>query len=270
MSSRPAFKKRLQDTLNFEGNNASITDLDLTRVLAPFSGASELLRRGNFRTMDELSGLALGGTHHKTVLELKELLRLVLALVNPAHHAYPGSDYRFSIQNLFEPESARIRSDVTVLSFDYDCFFAWNLFDSFRIRNQGKPIEPAEAERLSHAISSGFLNPANLDWFNEPGFCHLKLHGASGMFARPEPQTLSWTFGADDGGSFTTRHFFKNTVNERVHRLRGSGVELDAPPVLLPWEIVRDDGQLLTATEFTERVGKTWAHVGLFEFFSAL
>jgi len=141
-----------------------------------FNQTVQLLRSGDFATMDELSNLVMGGQHSSEILKLKKLMRFVFALNNPDLTHWPKSDYRALIHALFERKS-QLRDDISIISFNYDSYFEYRLLRALQARLQVRPVSAEEAQRMSQAVTSGFLYPTDLEWIKTPGFCHIKLHG---------------------------------------------------------------------------------------------
>jgi hypothetical protein len=143
-----------------------------------FQPTVQLLRNGDFATMDELSNLAFGGRHAGEIAKLKKLMRFIFALNNPEISHWAHSDYRAFIHALFERKS-RLREDISLISFNYDPYLEYRLLKALRARLQVCPISAEDENRMKQAVTSGFLNTCDLEWAKTPGFCHLKLHGTS-------------------------------------------------------------------------------------------
>src|ERR1017187_4604615 len=84
-----------------------------------FNETVQLLRAGDFATMDELSSLAVGGHRAPEISKLKKLMRFVFALNNPEVTHWPKSDYRALINVLFN-RTSQLKEDIAILSFNYD------------------------------------------------------------------------------------------------------------------------------------------------------
>ena len=227
-----------------------------------FSDTTQLLRAGDFVTMDELSNLAQGGKRANEILKLKMLMRFVFALNDPEVCYWAKSDYRALIQALFKGKS-ELREDISIISFNYDPYFEYRLLTAARTRGeiQPTPISTAAPARTSQAITSGFLYPGDSTWTKTPGFCHLKLHGTSVLPTRR---------GVTPDAGFTAEQMFKLPVHTRLALLSRSDVAKQDPPVLLPWEIVSSEGRLLDQTEFDTAVGENWQHRSLYPLFRDL
>jgi hypothetical protein len=233
-----------------------------------FNQTVRLLRSGDFATMDELSNLATGGQHASEILKLKTLMRFVFALANPELSHWPKSDYRSFIHALFQGKS-QIREDISVISFNYDPYFEFRLLRALRARTQVRPISDDYVKTMSQAATSGFLFPENLDWLEAPGFCHLKLHGTCALPIR-ETQQLNWPPQQGESIELTSARMFAFETLPRLATLSNPSFSTQEPPVLLPWEIVSNDGQLLKKEEFEAQVGNNWQHTNLYPLFRGI
>jgi hypothetical protein len=255
------FRDAVHDTLVAEGvepgKHPFIEQAVVPSHLASVREATDMLRAGDFLTMDEMSRYAFGGSHAAKVAILKKAMRLVLALSTPDLFHYRDSDYRKFVQKLF-PEG-KLREDVCVISFNYDPYFEFRLFRAFQRRSQLRTYADDDKVALDRAIHSGFSSPTNLGWLERPGFCHLKLHGAAVFPWTPKhtPEDLT-------GGLFVARR-----IDEKLPLLMQKHANEEVP-ALLPWEIIHDDGRLLEETEFVDAVGKSWQHLSLYPLFSGL
>jgi len=121
------FFKEFEARASAEGEDNAIGWLKKSTVQGyyeSFRQTIQLLRTGDFATMDELSNLATGGHRSDEILKLKKLMRFVFALNNPEITNWPGSDYRAFIQALFKQKN-KIRNDISIISFNYDSYFEY-------------------------------------------------------------------------------------------------------------------------------------------------
>ena len=252
------FQMELERVMLSEHSDRSQREVEREQVVAYFSelwkGGTDMLRAGDFRTMDEMSRFAFKGEHGSKVRTLKKAMQLVISLFNADRFHYWASDYRKFVQSLFT--DGRLRDDVAVLSYNYDPYFEFRLYRAVHRRSQLRQYAPGQNGILAKAIHSGLSSPRDLDWFATSGFCHLKLHGAA-VFPQTvdgdQKQLTAWTFYGDQSLRFC----------RLVPRLQSEDV-----PALLPWEILRDDGELLSKAEFTEATGSDWAHSELSNLFA--
>ncbi|HEY1661421.1 MAG TPA: hypothetical protein VGI03_03290 [Verrucomicrobiae bacterium] len=273
MCDRQSFLKEFAKRLADEGvdNVSEWVRKSTVRVYYDsFSKTTQLLRAGDFATMDELSNLAQGGIRADEILKLKKLMRFVFALNDPETNSWPTSDYRALIQLLFEGKS-ELRGDISIISFNYDPYFEHRLLRASRSRGEihPQPISQSAPARMSQAITSGFLYPFDSSWTKTPGFCHLKLHGTSVL---PTTRGFVFELHPPKGSSLnlTTDQMFEIPTRQRLVDLSTPEVaELD-PPVLLPWEIISPDGKLLDQTEFDSAVGLNWQHRPLYPLFRSI
>jgi hypothetical protein len=233
-----------------------------------FNQTVQLLRRGDFATMDELSNLAVGGQRSDEILKLKKLMRFVFALNNPEISHWPQSDYRAFIHALFERKS-QLREDISIISFNYDSYFEYRLLRALRARIQVSPVPPEVKKRMSQAATSGFLNPTDLEWTQSPGFCHLKLHGTCILPATVQTR-LNWPPQQGEIIDLTSDRMFGFGFLPRFACLSDSRFASQDPPTLLPWEIISNEGKLLEQTEFESIVDPNWQHKPLYPLFHGL
>ncbi len=276
MSNPDTFKERLRDLMTAEGDFESVergfhTDSIITRHLA-LSEAAKLLRSGDFATMDELSKDAvMGGRHADKVYDLKKLMRLVLSFHNPDVSNYGASDYRALIQKLFH--AGPLRQDTSIISFNYDPYLEFRLFRAYETRAQVRPVSDEPPDYYPQAISSGFFKPEDVSWLGQPGLCHLKLHGVCALPAMRHPGRLTLPVQPKEPQEFHSGYLFARGFRTaiRVACLCQPPFSDQAPPALLPWEIVHETGKrLLSETEFSTAVGDDWEHRALYPLFAGI
>ena len=122
---------------------------------------------------------------------------------------------------------------------------------------------------MSQSATSGFLFPTDLEWLNRPGFCHLKLHGTCTLPIR-EMRPVSWPPQPGESVELTSAQMFAFETLPRLATFSNPVFASQEPPVLLPWEIISNDGQLLKRAEFETRVGSNWQHKDLYPLFEGI
>lgn len=266
------FNEKFRRLLLEDGDSSSGFDEDsvITRYLTS-SKAAELLRSGDYATMDELSYDAIGGKHAAKVRDLKKLMRLVLSLHNPAVSHDESSDYRTLIQKLFY--GGQLRQDTCIISFNYDPYLEFRLFQAYQARSQVRAVSGVAADYVHQAISSGFLRTEDLSWLAQLGFCHLKLHGVSALPAMRHPGRLTLPVQPSEPQEFHSGYLFAHRFQTaiRLACLCQPPFSDQAPPALLPWEIVHQtESRLLNETEFSAAVGDDWEHHALYPLFAGI
>jgi hypothetical protein len=108
-------------------------------------------------------------------------------------------------------------------------------------------------------LSSGFFNVADFAWCELPGFVHLKLHGVCAYPNTKPKLQLRWPRNEDDSALFTSEHLFRFSSIPRMLCLADSETHSQDPPTLLPWEIIHEDGRIVTEEEFSSRTGGSGA-----------
>jgi hypothetical protein len=203
------------------------------RYLSQFDAAIRLCRNGGFATVDEFSKLSSdGGKEHAQ--QMKILTQMALVLHNP-EDKFEESDYYPFIQRLFyEDALAELRDDITILSYNYDCYLDYLLVRASS--NRMAFVEPLGNEaNVRNSLTSGFDNLTKVDWLSGPkGFRHFKLHG-----------TIGASLG---GGSHYHKLFFSDNLEERFRRLTDG--KTVAPIILFPWEIFDDNGKFVSSDKF--------------------
>src|SRR5208283_3527171 len=96
-----------------------------------FAKSIEFFRHGGFATVDEFSRHA-AGSYPEHVLAMKKLMCFVLALHNPEEKFYQSDYYPF-IQRLFRNDALdRFRNEITVITFNYDCYLDFVMREAYR------------------------------------------------------------------------------------------------------------------------------------------
>jgi len=100
---------------------------------------------------------------------MKKLMRVVLSIKNP-EEKFHESDYYSFIQRMFRnDELDKLRPDISVITFNYDCYLDFLLLEAFRYRQKlsDKPEEPTDW--WCNKLTSGFFKPnAGGDWAQQP------------------------------------------------------------------------------------------------------
>lgn len=273
MCDRPTFLPAVIDRLRAEGERKGdqwvVGRSTLAQYYDSFRQSVQLLRSGDFATMDELSNLALGGQQAGEIRNLKKLMRFVLALNNPDMSHWAKSDYRPFVQALFDRKS-ELREDVSIVSFNYDPYFEYRLLRAQRTRALVRSVSLDTQRRMNQAATSGFLDPTDVEWTHTPGFCHLKLHGTCVLPALKPIERLTWPPQPGDAVNLTTDHMFRFDTLPRFLCLSDPKFASQDPPVLLPWEIISSEGKLLEQAEFDQVVGPDWQHRFFYPLFRSL
>jgi hypothetical protein len=222
---------------------AQLGGADTTSLLGcfdHFKTAVHYFRDGGFASVDEFCKLAGRGHLANEVTELKKLMRLVLCLHNPELHFEKSEYYRF-IQKLFINDDWKLRDDIVVLSYNYDPYLEYLLSRAYQVRyhvNTGKKDSPPGW----NSVNSGMFLLGEKSWMNEKGFALLKLHGSAVYPAFDSRSRLSWVdlFGSKKIGYHVT---------DRFPRLC-SGLSVEPPPIIFPWEMIDKGGNFLEAKDF--------------------
>ena len=150
--------KELHKQINLGTNKKAIGGIngDLVAHLERHKPALSLFRNGGFASVDEFCKLAQGSMEG-TVEELKRVMRFALCLHNPEDE-FQESDYYPFLQRLFLPDKAELRSDISILSFNYDPYLEYLVGRAFTQRwraNNGEDGQPPL--NVQNAIQSGLL-----------------------------------------------------------------------------------------------------------------
>lgn len=124
----PYSGNQFKEQIRLEFREACATHLDA------FSDSIKLFRDGGFATVDEFSKHA-SKSNPKYVDEMKKLTRLALAFHNP-EDKFHESDYYPFIQRLFRDDNLHeLKSHITILSYNYDCYLEFLLLRAFQTRH---------------------------------------------------------------------------------------------------------------------------------------
>lgn len=186
--------------------------------------------------MDEFSKLASEG-YQEHVQNMKKLMRIALSLHNP-EDKFHESDYYPFIQRLFREDNLTdLRSDITVLTYNYDCYLDFLLLEAFRHRQKLSASPQELNDFLCSKLTSGFFNPkADGNCAKQTqGFNYFKLHGSIGYGNDPY-------FGHDTS--------FRKDTTTRLGFLGNKSLQSEVPPVVFPWELFDDSGKFISDDKF--------------------
>jgi hypothetical protein len=241
ISSRDKWEEALVQYENKHGlANRPITSLGL-QYWQNQTRALDLFRNGGFATLDEFCKLAGQFRFQDEINSLRGLVRAALGLFNPEEH-FEKSEYYGFIQSLFDANLVDLRSDITVLTYNYDIYLEFLLFRALEHRrkvmrkgasialSEGDLKEHSDFENILNCVTSGFYSHKNLHWLGEenskPQFRILQLHGSIGI--------------ADNIPSdFQT--FFSTNALDRAQVLFQDPPS-SVPPIMFPWEIISEKG----------------------------
>lgn len=200
-----------------------------------FSDSVKLFRKGGFGTVDEFSKLA-SDKDGKHVQNMKRLMRLAFALHNP-EDSFQDSDYYSFVQRLFYQDFLyNLRKDVTVITFNYDCYLEYLLLTAFEQRQQLSINGDEVTDYLRNKLTGGFWNPTeDFKWASQTlQFTLFKLHG-------------SVAFGRDDSYGFAS--LFTESHEQRLRRFEKATFNTIVPPIVFPWELF-DRGRFVNEEDF--------------------
>ncbi len=247
---RVRFKRAMGLGLTVEPRQNWILE-EFERWIEKYRVPLQLFREGGFGTIDEFCYL-LRGTESKMASDLKFVLRFVFGIHSPEEQ-FTDSDYYPFIQKLFDPKKlSALRSDVVVMSFNYDPYLEWLLQRGLSIRAgalaggvRGAPLDP----RVEAAVLSGLGHGTEGVKAIREGdsFCLLKLHGSA---AWPLPARNVTQYSLTPHVSFD--QFFTGDLEKRLRALTAQFGESEVP-IVFPWEIMADNGTMLAKNEFILR-----------------
>lgn len=195
-----------------------------------FKDALEQFRHGGFGSVDEFSKLA-SRKYPEFVQEMKQLMRLALSLHNP-EWMFEQSDYYPFIQRLFSDEALpSLKHNITVLSFNYDCYLDHLLLKAQCYRNRlGGLDEPTDG--LKNRLTSGFFKPSDLSGLQDctQQFRYFKLHGS-----------IAYA----DGEAH--KELFVAPIRKRLDAFK---YKRPISPIAFPWEIFDEDGKFIGQEKF--------------------
>lgn len=211
----------------------------LDRIRDIVSPAVQLFRDSGYPTIDQFGREARNGKLHMAAQQLKRLVRLILAL--PSLEACESSDYNSFTQKLFGSDN-RLRSDVTIITFNYDVVLQALLTSRLCARNQIREVY--SANEFSHhrtAISGGLGGWPERSW-TKCSFSVLPLHGQIAYpFSQYQGNTLVF-------GKVRHDQLFSE---ERVDSLIAlAAMEGEPPPIAFPFELFGESGETVKEGEF--------------------
>ena len=188
------------------------------------SEAVEVFRHGGFGTVDEFSKLA-SENYPQHVQDMKKLMRLAFAVHNP-EDKFQESDYYPFIQRLFRDDDlSNLKSHITVISFNYDCYLEYLLLTAYQHRQKLSGNDEEISDFYKNKLTSGFYNLNDLEWAEQnANFNYFKLHGSI-AFARDS--------------KFGYESLFLRSAKERLQMFRRDNKpeNLPTPPIVFPWEL---------------------------------
>lgn len=205
--------------------------------------AVDFFARGAFASVDEFCKLAADSPEFVGyVPQLKQLMRLILSINNPLDNF--ENDYRFMVNRLIANDGVSLRDDVAILSYNYDPHLDYLLAEAVNTRFRIKSSQPNgfTSTEILDSVTSGYWSHGGSNWKDQPGFCHLKLHGT---LAYPHPAGQS-------NAEIVWNDLFIGTYAHRVKRLSNPNFHV---PCIFPWEMLKAD-QFLDASEFCIKVAR--------------
>ena len=137
-----------------------------------FKPVVELFRHGGFGTVDEFSKLA-ADKYPEHTQDMKKLMRLAFALHNP-EDSFHKSDYYPFIQRLFSDDLHSLKSNITIISYNYDCYLDYLLLKAYEYRKR-LSASPEINPITKNTLTSGFFEPTDITWAE-------KIRGLSWLF----------------------------------------------------------------------------------------
>jgi hypothetical protein len=161
-----------------------------------------------------------------------------LSLHNPEEE-FHKSDYYLFIQRIFRDDKLdELRPDITILTYNYDCYLDFLILEAFRYR-QKLSESPLKIDDLcANKLTSGFFNPTDgRDWASQTqGFNYFKLHGSIAYGNEPY---------------FGHNELFQSNMTDRLRYVGEGGIQFEVPPVVFPWELFDgDSGHFISEDEF--------------------
>jgi hypothetical protein len=210
MASRSHFAAK---AMELYGNDAGLTG-QLLEYFDRFTESVELFRHGGFATVDEFSKLA-SGSYPEHVQNMKKLMRIVLSLHNP-EDKFHESDYYPFVQRLFRSDRLnQFRSDISIITFNYDCYLDFIMQEAHRYR--------LNLSNIPNTIK------------DTPKVNYFQLHG-------------SITNGGDPISGY--QPLFAPAKGERFKFLKDPVFQQQIPPVVFPWELFSSSGEFISEDEF--------------------
>lgn len=234
MSSEKRLRAKLEHLGKFNTEHAD-------KIIAQMMGGKmketvELFRHGGFATVDEFSNLAYSRLTTE-VQNLKRLLRFALCLHDP-EEAFEKSDYYIFIQKLFHKGLFPLRSDVAILTFNYEPYLPYLLSKAYSIRCQvaGQKENVNAADALTSGFSSRLVGPLE----DGDDLCVLQLHGTIALPRKLDGETVDTYYG----------DLFGTTIQQRMEHLCFSERADALPPILFPWEVFDQNGKFADEQQF--------------------
>jgi hypothetical protein len=226
------FNSHLEEALS-KGRSNVIDDLKriYRSYFQEFQAEIDLFRYGGFATVDEFSKLA-SSKYPQQAQAMKQLMRLAFSFHNPEDKFYKSEYYGF-LQRLFKDDLYSLRDNVTVISYNYDCYLDYLLMRALKHRKKLRQGNDAELDPLqTNVLTSGFDNPRDLEWEQTGGFKYLKLHGS---ILHPR-EDFHRTFGPS------------NIVDLPPMPKEWKGIGI--PPIIFPWEFFDGAGNVILENDF--------------------
>jgi hypothetical protein len=252
MSSKDHFEKEIRKVppAHEEFQKSWVNHNKCIRHFDDFVEAVKLFRHGGFATVDEFSKLA-SESYQEYVQDMKRLMRVVLSIHNP-EEKFEESDYYPFIQRLFREDNLSfLRNDISIITYNYDCYLDYVLSKAFNHRQSIQKISKTVKETPDvlkgpqplnelwrDKLTSGFFSPegiSNGTW--RPGqFNYFKLHGSIAYANDPY-------FGHEAS--------FQITREKRFDYLGDKSRQSEVPPVAFPWELFVDNsGGFISEDDF--------------------
>ncbi len=204
--------------------------------------ALKLFRTGGFATLDEFCKLAdkTPSYQHK-INGLRTFVRAALGIFNPEDN-FEKSDYYPFMQALFKEDLAKLREDITILTYNYDPYLEYLLHRALTIRRyvceHGGPAAIVDSDAMAahkqheiqlNAVTSGFYSPLDREWLSNDSpnqsFCVLQLHG-----------TICEHGARGSEAKYGT--LFEANEHDRAKALFEADGAKFVPPIIFPWEIL--------------------------------
>ena len=161
-----------------------------------------------------------------------------------------------------EAGGSSLRSDIAVLSFNYDPYLEFLLRQAYQTRCNTKGPVPSDMDSVVDAILSGFGTRMTKELVQPGAFCLLKLHGTCALPSRDDRDdpcpTHEELFSPDPKMRFST-----------VSSVRFA--DIGFPPIYFPWEIISPKGSFVSKDKFRRADQRqTTSDVKLFPLFKAI
>jgi len=198
-----------------------------------FASVVELFRHGGFGTVDEFSKLAANNYPQHTQ-DIKKLMRLAFALHNP-EDSFHESDYYPFIQRLFADDLHSLKNNITIISYNYDCYLDYLLLKGYQYRKR-LSASPEINPVTKNMLTSGFFQPNDITWAETiRGFNYFKLHGS-----------IAYATDKD----FNHGQLFEKNVYDRLKPFETRYYKSSVPPIVFPWELFGSNREFINANDF--------------------